>query len=280
MEEISDLVKATTILTASTVGYLIYENNSIAIKEFDLFSKKTPYNFKGFKILHLNNLYGKSFGRENFRLLNKIHELKPDIIVTTGNMLDINLDKSEVFLELCKNLRRYYPIYYSIEEVLENRRKSFIDYKLYLEKLRSCGVILIGNGKVSLIKKDDKINIYGIFINYDEIQKYKFNKESGKFNFLKKNIEDKIGIPNKSEFNMVLTNEVLNFDSYVKWGSDITFSGYNKRINKYIFNNLIDNKKGIFIKIDSSMILSRSLGNKFLRAKLFYRPEITLITLR
>ncbi|WP_300351735.1 hypothetical protein [Clostridium sp.] len=280
MDDISDLVKITSVLGTVTLGYLIYENNSIEIREFDLFTKKTPHYFKGFKILHLNNLYGKNFGEANSKLLNKIHELKPDIIVTTGNMLKSNLDRGWTFLELCKNLRRFYPIYYLVEESIVNEEKKTKEYLLYLKELSKNGVILINDGKVALIKREDKINIYGIFIRSDEIKDYKFDKKDGKINFLKENIENKIGLPNKSEFNIVLTNEVLNFDSYVKWGSDITFSGYNRRINKYIFNNLNDNKKGIFIKRDSSMILSRGLGNKFLRARLFYRPEITLITLR
>lgn len=280
MEEVSDLIKVTSTLALTAAIYLVYENNSISIKEYDLFTRKTPKAFKGFKILHLNNLYGKNFGTENFRLLEKIYELNPDIIVTSGNMLTISLDKGWVFLELCKNLRRFYPIYYSVEKSLSIDNDKYNCYRKYLEELRNSGVILLKNDKVSLIKKDERLNIYGVFIDDDEIKASNYREKNGEINFSKDRIEKILGRPNKSEFNIVLTNEVINFDSYVKWGSDITFSGYTRNINRYIFNNLIEKKRGIFIEHDSSMVLSRGLGNKFLRVRIINRPEITLITIR
>ena len=79
---------------------------------------------------------------------------------------------------------------------------------------------------------------------------------------------------------MLVANDVVNFEAYVKWGSDITFSGYTRAINRYIFNNLMERKKGIFIEKDSSMILSRGLGNDFFKMRIMNRPEITLITIR
>jgi len=114
MNEISDLAKITSILGIAATTYLVYENNSIFINEYELFTRKTPNSFRGFKILHLNNLYGKTFGSENYRLIEKINSLKPDIIVTTGNMLTSSLDKDFVFLvtmqkfkELLSNLLFY-----------------------------------------------------------------------------------------------------------------------------------------------------------------------------
>ncbi|EGT3617789.1 hypothetical protein FHH43_16485, partial [Clostridium perfringens] len=122
--------------------------------------------------------------------------------------------------------------------------------------------------------------IYGIFIEEDEIKKYYLKEKNNDITFSKKDIENKLGEPNRSEFNIVLTNDVVNFEAYVKWGSDITFSGYSRIINRYIFNNLMERKKGIFIERDSSMILSRGLGNKFFRVRIKNRPEITLVTIR
>ena len=83
MNEISDLAKITSILGIAATTYLVYENNSIFINEYELFTRKTPNSFRGFKILHLNKLYGKIFGSENHSLIEKINSLKPDIIVTT-----------------------------------------------------------------------------------------------------------------------------------------------------------------------------------------------------
>ncbi len=280
MNEISDLVKITSIFGIATTAYLVYENNSIFINEYELFSRKTPKAFRGFKILHLNNLYGKTFGSENYRLIEKINFLKPDIIVTTGNMLTSSLDKNFVFLELCKILRSFYPIYYSIEGCKNLSGRKYDKYRVYLNELVDIGVILLNNSKVSLIKNEGKLNIYGIYIG-DEIKSNFLKEKRKKENvFSKEDIVNKLGKPNRSEFNIVLANDVVNFEAYVKWGSDITFSGYTRAINRYIFNNLMERKKGIFIEKDSSMILSRGLGNGFFKMRIVNRPEITLITIR
>ena len=195
-------------------------------------------------------------------------------------MLTSSLDKDFVFLELCKNLRSFYPIYYSIEGCKNLIGKKYEKYRDYLKGLVDIGVILLNNSKVSLIKKEDKLNIYGIYIE-DEIKSFSlkegFKKEKI---FSKEDVVNKLGSPNRSEFNIVLANDVINFEAYVKWGSDITFSGYTRAINRYIFNNLMERKKGIFIEKDSSMILSRGLGNDFLKMRIMNRPEITLITIR
>lgn len=280
MNEISDLAKITSILGVAATTYLVYENNNIYIHEYELFTRKTPKAFRGFKILHLNNLYGKTFGCENYRLIEKINYLKPDIIVTTGNMLTSALDKDFVFLELCKSLRRFYPIYYSVEKCKGLSGKKYEKYRDYLKGLMDIGVILLNNSKVSLIKKEDKLNIYGIYID-DKIKSISLKERGEKGNiFSKEDIVKKLGKPNRSEFNIVLANDVINFEAYVKWGSDITFSGYTRAINRYIFNNLMERKKGIFIEKDSSMILSRGLGNDFFKIRIMNRPEITLITIR
>lgn len=278
MNEVSDWLKVTSILGIATATYLFYENNSIAIKEYELFTRKTPMAFKGFKILHLNNLYGKSFGCENYRLIEKINSLKPDIVVTTGNMITSNLDKDFVFLELCRSLRSFYPIYYSIENFTFLEGKKVNIYRNYLKELKDIGVILLNNSKVSIIKKQDKLNIYGIYIE-DENKNISFKNKIQK-NFSKEDIVNRLGEANKSEFNVVLANDVINFEAYVKWGSDVTFSGYTKNISRYIFNNLMERKKGVFIEKDSSMILSRNLGNEVLKMRITNRPEITMITIR
>lgn len=278
MEDKSDFIKISSFLCLLATSYLIYENNSILLKEYDLFSKKTPSAFKGFKVLHINNLYGKNFGEENYRLLDKINILKPDIILMTGQSLTSFLEKDFVFLKLCKSLRESYPVYYSLgeKETLNSKRGQGLGD--FLKALKDMGIIILNNSKVSIIKKEERLNLYGIYIDKEKRKAYlKKNEEKS---FLDKEIIKKLGKANKSEFNMVLTNDVINFGSYVRWGSDITFSGYTKVIKNYIFNNFVERKKDIFIKRDSSMVLSKGLGNSFFSIRLINRPEITLITLR
>ena len=93
--------------------------------------------------------------------------------------------------------------------------KKYEKYRDYLKGLVDIGVILLNNSKVSLIKKEDKLNIYGIYIE-DEIKSFSFKGGCKKENiFSKEDLVNKLGSPNRSEFNIVLANDVINFEAYV-----------------------------------------------------------------
>lgn len=53
--------------------------------EYELSFPTLPEEFDGFRIVHLSDLHGMSFGRDNSRLAEKVKELEPDLIAMTGD---------------------------------------------------------------------------------------------------------------------------------------------------------------------------------------------------
>lgn len=68
-----------------------------------------------FRIALLSDLHGKSFGRENSRLIAKIQEQSPDVIFLDGDMIDRSADQTDVqeLLRLIERLHEIAPVYFA-----------------------------------------------------------------------------------------------------------------------------------------------------------------------
>lgn len=67
------------------------------------------------RVILLSDLHGKSFGRENSRLIAKIQEQSPDAIFLDGDMIDHSADQTDVqeLLRLIERLHEIAPVYFA-----------------------------------------------------------------------------------------------------------------------------------------------------------------------
>lgn len=67
------------------------------------------------RLVLLSDLHGKSFGRENSRLIAKIQEQSPDAIFLDGDMIDRSADSADVqeLLRLIERLHEIAPVYFA-----------------------------------------------------------------------------------------------------------------------------------------------------------------------
>lgn len=67
------------------------------------------------RIVLLSDLHGKSFGRDNSRLIAKIGEQAPDVIFLDGDMIDRSADQADVqeLLRLIESLCEIAPVYFA-----------------------------------------------------------------------------------------------------------------------------------------------------------------------
>ena len=67
------------------------------------------------RIILLSDLHGKSFGRENSRLIAKIQKQSPDAIFLDGDMIDRSADPTDVqeLLRLIERLHEIAPVYFA-----------------------------------------------------------------------------------------------------------------------------------------------------------------------
>lgn len=83
------------------IAIILYANyigtRGLKVKEYKITNSKLPDNFHGLKIIHLSDLhYGYKVSSKDLKnITNKINELKPDLIIFTGDLFDKNIKLNE-----------------------------------------------------------------------------------------------------------------------------------------------------------------------------------------
>ena len=100
-----------TLIGVMILGIFLYSQNKwISLEQITVQSTRLPHNFDGFKIIHLSDLHGQYFGKNQSDLLTKINNFKPDFIAITGDLFDSSYD-DEVSFTLIEQLNDY-PVYF------------------------------------------------------------------------------------------------------------------------------------------------------------------------
>ena len=266
------------IILLILIIFLYYENNKIDISNYEIISKKVKSD--DLKILHLSDLHCKSFGFNQKYLIKKIKNINPDIIVFTGDLLDRKAPKEKYINSfiLLKELSKIFPIYFTTGNH-EYKSHSLEEVK---KKLTSFGVHVLINNYEKILIKNTEIFIFG----FDDASNFNesFNET---FNTLD-NIKDKLKI---SQLNILLCHKPNFFKKQSNYNFDLIFSGHAHggqfRI-PFTHQGILMPDQGFFPKLtegihknkNSTLIISRGLGNSGFPFTLFNHPEIVILTVK
>lgn len=84
--------------------------NVLTVSNFTVTSDKIT---SPFRIVLISDLHNHQFGSYNEKLIEKIREQSPDIIIVDGDMINADSDNDDVAVELIYFLREIAPVYYS-----------------------------------------------------------------------------------------------------------------------------------------------------------------------
>ncbi|WP_371019078.1 metallophosphoesterase [Pseudalkalibacillus sp. JSM 102089] len=273
---------ALLILIFSVVYYFL-QLNWISVTKETVHLDDLPEEFNGYKVVQLSDLHNKEFGYGNKRLVNKIHEIKPDTIVITGDMLTNTREvpnNGNVLITFLENLNNDYPIYYITGEHEEglyyedrNKYQKEGTKEVYEEKLSNMGVTVLNDEQITITRQNAEINLYGLREHLSgEIQ-----------------IEERLGKTSENEVDILLSHRPFYFDEYVNWGADLVFSGdtHGGMVRLPFIGGIASTEGffprydgGLFQKENSIMNVSRGLGNNPIPLRINNRPEINVITLK
>jgi len=260
--------------------FCTWQNNAITTTLIDYSNAKIPEEFNGFRVVHISDLHNKQFGQNQEPLLKKIHAVSPDIIVVTGDLIDrrkYDLDTAMVFINGAMKIA---PVYY----VSGNHEAWSGDYKNICEKLLSSGVQILDDTKATLFKGKGKIEILGLSDPDFLTSSYMDGTNSSK---LKEQLER---LSDDAVFQILLCHRPELFDIYVSENIDLIFSGHahGGQVRIPFIGALVAPDQGLlpkytsgaYTKNQSTMIVSRGLGNSIIPIRIFNRPEIVVVTLR
>lgn len=80
--------------------------SGLVVREYKITNEKLPAEFHGFKLIHFTDLhYGSTIDQKDFeQLVTKINQLKPDVVVFTGDLIDKNYSFTDEDFEIIANL--------------------------------------------------------------------------------------------------------------------------------------------------------------------------------
>ncbi len=252
---------------------------------YTVHSRKLPAEFDNYRITHLSDLHGAVYGQNHRKLIQKIRQTNPNLVVMTGDMADYSFGSIPHLLDLCRQICRYYPVYC----VLGNHEQEMSKKKLdpLLTGLKSLGVVVLENQSCILSHHGASVKLYGLqlpMVYYkDPLKEYKKDMELSV-----SDVRKRLGPLDDTGYSILLAHNPLYYPAYRDWGADLTLSGH---VHGGIIR--IPGKGGLlspdvtfFPKYDGGhfrengkdLIVSRGLGNHFL-VRVMNPPELLVVTL-
>ena len=252
-------------------GFLYSQNKWIFTEQITIHSSQLQQNFNEFKIVHLSDLHGQSFGKNQHHLVTKINTFKPDIIAITGDLFDSSYD-DEVSFTLIEQLK-HYPIYF----VTGNHEAWINHYNKLEQRLLELGVHILRNESISLEINNQTIALIGI-----DDPEFGVSVDNNLTKTLKTTATD--------SYKILLSHRPEAFETYVTSGVNLVLSGHahGGQFRFPFIGGLVapdqgffpEFEEGIHTKNQTTMIISRGLGNSIIPQRLFNRPHLIEITLK
>lgn len=270
------LLKKILLIIASIIILVILYSTLIGtriidINEYKVESNQLPDSFHGIKIVHFSDIhYGTTINKKQLdNIVEKINNLKPDIIFFTGDLIDknIKLDK-ETTNEIIESLNKlectlYKYAIYGDEDLNNNSYKDIIT--------KSNFTLLENTSTLLYYKNQTPIEITG----YNPII------TSPNYTILTDIVEEQ---DTTNYYKIVLTHEPDSIDKFINYNPNLVLSGHslggliNIPFTKPIF--LPKNSKKYYeeyYKIkNTELYISNGLGTSGINARLNNHPSINL----
>ena len=270
------------LLSILAVGvYLYWGNTAVQTSHYTYSNEKIPESFDDYKVVQVSDLHNTSFDGD---LISKIRNEEPDIIVVTGDIIDRNRTDLGVAQDFLEQVIALAPVYF----VSGNHEVASGKYPELQEILDEVGVTNLDNDNEVLTKGDEEINLLGLAdpltIFYEEI-----DEEGSEELVIKRNLTEVSEDTSDTALNLLLSHRAELMEIYADSDVDLALTGHahGGQIRLPIIGGLFSPSQGFFPKYttgeyvenDTTMIVSRGLGNSIFPLRVFNRPELVVITL-
>lgn len=275
MESLGNIMKKKKMLIGGIVLIIVFvfcywQNTMLTVSDYEYSNKKVTKELDGYTIVQISDLHNRRFGKEQKWLLKKIENLKPDMIVITGDLVDSNHTNIEKAQELVQGACQIAPVYY----VTGNHEYWLSDeeQKELKDVLEASGVILLENESITITKGTSSFVLSGLNDNSllgDTLQSMKLDSD---------------------KLNILLAHEPQYLSNYSSCGVDLVLSGHahgGQFILPFIGAVYAPDQgfrpkytEGRYTAGQTTMFVSRGLGNSVIPVRLFNFPEVVCIRLK
>lgn len=252
------------------ISTLIFIYNYIQISK--VYINKVKLNTgkinKKIKIAQISDYHNNKYINKS-KLLKKIEEFNPDIIVLTGDIIDFKTIDTEPTLKLLEDMLK---INKNIYFVSGNHEMRNLLYKEFLKDIEDLGIKVLDNNKTIVNINDEEINLLGL----------SFYSTKEDYNRVIKGIDNK-------KYTILLSHSPNRPLSFLSGNEDLILSGHTHggQVRLPIIGGLIAPGQGLKPKYDKGiyeirntiLYIDSGLGNSVYPIRSFNRVQISNITI-
>lgn len=246
-----------------------FQNKHLETTHYTYAAEQLDADLEGYRIVQISDLHNAKFGKNNQKLVGRIRECEPDMIVLTGDLVDSNHTNVDRAVQFVDEIVKICPVYYVTGNHEYWLEKS--EYDELMDGLIGAGVVILDDQVVEISMGDAKFRLVGL------------DDKSLADGTLEALLSD------EKEFTVVLAHEPQYLARYASSGVDLVLSGHahGGQFRLPFVGGIVAPDQGFFPEYTAGeyymdgteMIVSRGLGNSVIPVRLFNYPEIVCVEL-
>ena len=146
------------VITITVCTSLYRSAYSLTVSQYTLYSKTIVCPLR---IVQLSDLHNSRFGENNRRLIQKVLDQDPDLILITGDLLNQNQERTDVAEDLIRELSMAAPVYVSFGNHETGHEQRFgVDLR---ELYTNAGAVVLEYDWTDIEVKGQQIRLGGIY---------------------------------------------------------------------------------------------------------------------
>lgn len=261
-------------LFALAAGFVYWQNFTLQVEPVELFFESLPPQFDGLRVAELSDLHGRSFGKNNVRLLRTLQKARPDMICICGDLFDEKTDLT-MLEPLLTGLTDIAPVYY----VTGNHEWQVKNLREILQKMRAWGVTVLENEGRVLSRGGAEMVVAGV---HDPCGPYDMKTPAA----LVRELRSAQG----NDFILMLSHRNDELAMWSQLGVQLVLSGHchGGVVRLPFVGGVFGTRRELFPEYDvgvyrqdgTTLFVSRGLGYTNVHFRLFNRPHVPIMILR
>ncbi|SFV50533.1 FIG006285: ICC-like protein phosphoesterase [hydrothermal vent metagenome] len=135
----------------------IYEARTVVLEDKEIKINKLSQSYKILQLsdIHIGGLIDTSFIRD---IVNRVNKCKPDLVVITGDLIDIDIDRAEDTLEELRDLKSKYGTYFIV-----GNHEYFHGIEVIIKKVKDLGIRVLENENLYIGELNKGFNLAGVY---------------------------------------------------------------------------------------------------------------------
>lgn len=279
-----------------------YTRSQVMVIEQDVYSEKLPASFEGYRIAQISDLHVGTWGEDTSfvqSLVETVNNLRPDLIVLTGDIVNRETGEIEPFIKVLSQLNAKDGVY----SILGNHDYGdYVDWdrpedrdennRLLAKHQKDMGWILLNNERIFITNGKDSIMLLGVenwgdppFPIYGDLDKALpvssdslFHQNDSTFKLLLSHNPEhwNLEVSKKTNIDLTLSGHTHAMQAIVKFG-DWKWSPAKYRYKLWGGKFMRENENGV----PTQIYVNTGAGAVGMPARLMAAfPEVTLLTLK